>query len=293
MFAELVESLQSPPVLTLLSIFLALTVLSIVFLLLFRESRFCGYAKYITYLFFVMLISETVSFYLACWLWIVLSFLALREYFSLVDIRLQDRFAILIAYTSVPFMMHLIYYNLYNIFIISIPVYYFLLIPLLVALGGKISEGAISSIGIICLGMFLFVFCLGHLVYMSNFSIWMTGTIVIGVSVCDVISFIAFRSRMAEWIKIVIIYVVSIPFTVAVSIGFSGWSGIPMPHSAILGALLPAIVIGARYVIRYVSKDLGVIEEDLRPGRGAIITYLGSLVFAGPIFLHYIRYFVR
>ena len=75
--------------------FLALAALSIVFLLFSRESRFCGYVKYVTYLFFVMLVSEAVSFYLACWLWIILSFLALREYFSLVDIRLQDRFAVL------------------------------------------------------------------------------------------------------------------------------------------------------------------------------------------------------
>jgi len=80
-------------------------------------------------LFLVLAVSEWISFPAALWILAITSFCSLREYFSLVDIRLEDRWGILASYFSIPFMFYLIQLEWYGFFIIAIPVYAFLLIP--------------------------------------------------------------------------------------------------------------------------------------------------------------------
>ena len=83
----------------------------------------------------VITVAEWVSFGPALWLLAIISFCALREYLSLVDIRLEDRWGILASYCSIPFMFYLIHIEWYGFFIIAIPVYAFLLVPFFTALG--------------------------------------------------------------------------------------------------------------------------------------------------------------
>ena len=87
-------------------------------------------------------VAEWASFGLALWLLAIISFCALREYLSLVDIRIEDRWGILVSYLSIPFMFYLIQVGWYGFFIIAIPVYAFLLMPFFVALGGR-SKGIV------------------------------------------------------------------------------------------------------------------------------------------------------
>ena len=77
-------------------IFLAIS-LFLLFTKIFK-IRF-PYKSYINYLWTFSLIfaaSEVISFGIAIWILAALCFMALREYFTLVDIRLQDRWLSLI-----------------------------------------------------------------------------------------------------------------------------------------------------------------------------------------------------
>jgi len=286
------DLLHNTPSITLAAIFLILSLVSIITLATRRKSAYGSYLNYIWIFFLILLIADTVSFYIACWGWGILSFMTLREYFSLVDLRLQDRLGVLAAYLSIPFMMHFVHTDWYNMFIITIPVYSFLIIPFLISITGKETEGAIYSIGTIDFGLFLFVYCIGHLAYLSFLSIWMTVMFVLNVAICDITSlFINNRIRLM-WKKIIVKYFIPVPVTVTLTLLLSAWTGIQLIHSITLGLMIPALVIIGNHTISYFEADLGIKKDNLKPGRGLIIDNIKSLLFAIPIVLHYIRYFI-
>jgi len=253
-----------------------------------------SYDSYIHYLWIFTLIfavSETFSFEIAIWILAFLCFMALREYFTLVDIRLQDRWGILGAYLSIPFMIIFIQFDYYGIFIISIPVYAFLGIPFLVTLGGKEIKGTLLSIGIIDLGLFLLVYCVGHIGYLLLFSTWWAIMLVLNVAICDLIAILLKKSKDHRWRNVLIHYFVSAPIIVIFTLAISYWTKIPWLHCIFLGLLIPALVAIGRHTIRYIEKDIGISSDQLRPGRGQVIDNLRSLLYAAPVVFHYLRFF--
>jgi len=286
------DLLQNTPLITLVGIFILLSLIGVISILSRRKSAYVSYLNYIWIFFLILVMAETVSFYISCWGWGVLSFFTLREYFSLVDLRLQDRLGVLAAYLSIPFMMHFVHTDWYNMFIITIPVYSFLVIPFLISLTGKESEGAIYSIGTIDFGLFLFVYCIGHLAYLSFHSTWMTGMLVLTIAVCDIASIFINSKVNIMWKRIIVKYVIPIPVTVTIAVLLGEWTGIPIIHSVTLGLMIPALVIIGNHTITYFESDLGIVKMNLQPGRGLIIDNIKSMVFTAPIVLHYIRYFI-
>ena len=104
---------------------------------------------------------------------------SLREYYSLLPMResldartlaFHDRLSILIVYLSIPLIIYVAYIKWYAFFIILIPVYVFLLIPIIFVLQNR-TEGSLKSMGIIFLGMMFFVHNLGHCLFMINFGV--------------------------------------------------------------------------------------------------------------------------
>ncbi|UCC39091.1 MAG: hypothetical protein JSV96_14990 [Candidatus Aminicenantes bacterium] len=252
------------------------------------------YDSYINYMWTFSLIfaaSEAVSFELAIWILAFLCFMALREYFTLVDIRLQDRWGIMGAYLSIPFMIIFIQLDYYGIFIISIPVYAFLGIPFLVTLGGKEIKGTLLSIGIIDLGLFLLVYCIGHIGYLALFSTWWAIMLVLNVAICDLISIVVRKKKDHRWGNVLIQYFFSAPITVTLILVLSYWTNIPWLHCIFLGLLIPVLVAIGRHTIRYIEKDIGISSNQLRPGRGQVMDNLRSLLYAAPVVFHYLRYF--
>ncbi|MFC1731027.1 phosphatidate cytidylyltransferase [candidate division KSB1 bacterium] len=283
---------ENPSSLAIAVIFVILTVLGIITIVARKQSRAGSYVFYIWLFFLIFLISDTMPFRLATWLWGFLSFFILREFFSMIDFRVQDRFGIVAAYISIPFMMHFIHTDWYNMFIITIPVYSFLVIPFLVALGGKETEGAITSIGIIVFGLFLFVYCIGHIAYLSYYNLWMAVMLILNIAICDISVFVA-GSRMKPSVKgRFITYFCQIPFTVSLTFILAPWCGISHVHSISLGLLIPALIMIGNYTIQYIEADLGIFREDLRPGKGLIIENIKSILYAAPVVFHYFRYFM-
>jgi phosphatidate cytidylyltransferase len=237
-------------------------------------------------------VAEMVSFRIAVWILAPLCFVGLREYFSLLDIRLQDRWGIWGAYLSIPFMIHFIQIDWYGMFIVSIPVYASLAIPFLVALGGEETEGTVFSIGAIDFGLFLLVYCTGHIAYLALFSTGMAIFVLANVAVCDLVAYLLGKRERSPRKGNMIHYITSMPATVLIAIAFTGWTEIPWGHAIILGMLIPILVAVGRYTIVYIESDLGIVRDHLVPGRGRIINSSASSLYAAPIVFHYIRYYL-
>ena len=174
------ELMVPPLLLVVLGIALATAALS--------RGRFPlpGYLGYVWIFLLICVITDFFSFTPAVWLMALVSFRALREYFSLVDLRLEDRWGILGAYLSIPFMIYLIQIDWYGFFIISIPVYACIIVPFLVTLGDSQGHGSLLSIGAINFGLFFFVYCLGHIAYLAYFSTWLVLLLLLAVVGCNV-----------------------------------------------------------------------------------------------------------
>ena len=271
-------------------IFLALSLFLLITKVFKIRFPFKSYVQYLWTFFLMFAASETLSFEIAIWVLAALCFMALREYFTLVDIRLQDRWGILGAYLSIPFLVIFIQFDYYGMFIISIPVYAFLGIPFLVTLGGKEIKGTLLSIGIIDLGLFLLVYCIGHIGYLMLFSTWWAIMLILNVAICDLIA-ILMRKRSHRWSNVFAQYFVSAPITIILTLALSYWTEIPRFHSIFLGILIPALVAIGRHTIRYIEKDIGISRNQLLPGKGQVIDNLRSFLYAAPVIFHYLRYF--
>ena len=75
-----------------------------------------------------------------------LSYLALKEYFSLIPTRLADRQVLLWGYLAILLQYLWIYIGWYGMFLIFIPIYMFLFLPMRMVLIGE-TQGFLNAIG--------------------------------------------------------------------------------------------------------------------------------------------------
>lgn len=272
-------------------IFAVLSLGCLIRMILGRHHPLDSYLYRIWLLLLFIVIAYFVSFSIGIWILALICFTTLREYFSLIDIRLQDRLGILGGYLSIPFMIYYIQTGWYNMFVLTIPVYTFLAIPLLVTLGGKEKKGTVFSVGSIVLGLLMIVYCLGHIGYLARLSIWMVVLLLFCVAACDIIAYLIYHRIHRNFMNILARYLLPIPLTVTIAILISTLADISKMHAAILGLLIPLLVIMGHHTIDYVKVDLGVTDDTLLPGRGQILDNTKSLFYVAPIVFHYFHHF--
>lgn len=279
--------------LVLLGLFLGLSALALARHRLPLPTPVSIYLPYLWAFFLAFTLGALVSPRSGIWVLAVLSFLALREYFTLVDLRIQDRWGVLAAYLAIPFLFYYVHSDWYGMFVISVPVYAFLVIPFAVALGSRKAQGAVFSVGVIQLGLFLLVYCVGHVAYLSVYSVWMAVFLVAAVSLCDLAALLL-RARDRPPLRSLLLQVLApAPAVAALGLAVGPWSGIPWVHSLALGLLIPALVAIGCYTIDHLEEDLGIERSRLRPGRGEILNSLKSFLYAAPVVFHYLRYFLE
>jgi len=178
-------------------------------------------------------------------------------------------------------------------FIISVPVYAFLVVPFLVALGGKEAKGTVLSIGIIDFGLFLFVYCVGHLGYLALYSTRRAIMVILGVLVSDLVATLVRPGKEPGLGSTALRCAIAAPLAAALFWGLSSWTGIPELHSIVLGSITPVLASIGRYTIAYIEADLGIDRETAVPGKGRIVDSLRSFLYVSPVAFHYLRYFVE
>ena len=98
-----------------------------------------------------------------------LSLLALREFYTIVPLRAVDRKLALWTYIAVAVQYWFVYIAWYELFIIFIPVYMFLFLPLRSVLMGE-TKGIIKSNAVVQWGLMLCVFAFSHIAFLTNLS---------------------------------------------------------------------------------------------------------------------------
>lgn len=107
---------------------------------------------------FAIAVNQTVAIVFLAFI----SYLALKEYLSLIPTRRIDRGLLLFAYLAIPIQYYWAAIDWYGMFLVFVPVWPFLFFPALMALRGD-TKGFLRAVGTLSWGLMLTVFALSHM----------------------------------------------------------------------------------------------------------------------------------
>lgn len=234
----------------------------------------------------------------------LLSFLALKEYLSLIPTRRADRRVIFWAYLAIPLQFTVIGLGWYGVFIIFVPVYVFLLLPFRMVLAGE-TANFVRAVGTLQWGLMAMVFAIGHLAYL----LVLPDEVNPGVGSVGLVLYLVFLTQFNDvmqfvWGKLLgkrkVVPQVSPGKTVAGLVGGVATTVVlawalgpwltPMNwwQSLIAGAIIGVSGFAGDVTISALKRDLGVKDTgSLLPGHGGMLDRVDSLIFTAPLFFHY------
>ena len=253
-------------------------------------------------LFTVLLLSKGVAISFFSFI----SFLMLKEFLSIVPTRFEDRRVIFWAYVAIPIQYFWIYLEWYGMFIIFVPIFMLLILPMQMVFIGE-TKGFIRSAGTLTWTTMLSVFSIGHVAYLlvlpeKNLAAGNVGLVL----------FILFMTQFNDVCQYIwgksfgkhkIIPKVSPNKTWE---GFLGGIATITCCSALVAPLLTPLTalqgLGAGALIGFssfvgdvvvssVKRDLQIKDSgNLIPGHGGVLDRLDSLTYTAPLFFHYLYY---
>ncbi len=236
-----------------------------------------------------------------------MSFWALKEYVSLLKTRTADHGALLLAFAAIPIQYWWVATDWYGMFIIFIPVYMFLILPVRLVLA-KETTGFVASASQIQWGLMAFVFGLSHMRYLASFP----GTAANGSDGRTYLLFLVFVVEMSDVLQFVWGKTLGRHKVIPSVSPNKTWEGLiggvasacalsllirfltPFTMLECLGVSLLVCIAGffGGAVMSAVKRDFGVKDfGGLIPGHGGMLDRLDSLCYAAPVFFHYVRYF--
>ena len=250
-----------------------------------------------------MVLDRAISLIFFCFV----SFLAFKEYLTLIPTRRADHRAMFWAYLAIPVQFLWIGTEWYGMFIIWIPVYMFLYLPLRLVLAGE-TEGFLRSVGALHWGLMITVFTVSHLAYLLVLP--SEGNPRGGGPA--LVLFLVFLTQFNDvaqylWGKALgrrkVAPTVSPNKTLAGVLGGLGttmvlaWMLAPwLTPFGLRETLIAGVMIGlggfiGDVVISALKRDLHVKDSgSMLPGHGGILDRLDSLTYTAPLFFHFVRY---
>ena len=250
-----------------------------------------------------MLLSRNVSL---CF-FAFISFLALKEYLSIIPTRRADRRVLLWAYLAIPLQYFWAGLEWYGMFIVFIPVYVFLFLPLCMVIVGE-TRDFLRSAGTLHWGLMTMVFSISHVAYLLVLPAAGEARAG-GAGLLLYLVFLTQANDVAQflWGKSLgrrkIVPSVSPNKTWE---GFLGGVGTTTVLAVLLSSLLTPLSIPlalaagiiismAGFVgdvtISAIKRDIGVKDSgNLLPGHGGIMDRIDSLTYTAPLFFHFIYY---
>ncbi|HHT9111028.1 MAG TPA: phosphatidate cytidylyltransferase [Candidatus Brocadiaceae bacterium] len=235
------------------------------------------------------------------------SFLALKEYFSIIETRRADRRVLFWAYLSILIQYFWIWEAWYGMFIIFIPVFMFLFLPFRMVVIGETS-GYLKAAGTIHWGLMKTVFCMGHIAYLLVLPADknpMGG----GAALVLYLTFLTQFNDVSQYVwgkcfgKHKVVPLVSPGKTWEGLIGgvittmflafFLAPYLTPLTRyeSTVVGIMIGLGGFIGDITVSAMKRDLGLKDSGtLLPGHGGILDRINSLMYTAPLFFHYVYY---
>lgn len=236
----------------------------------------------------------------------VCSFAALREFVTLMDTRRSDHWALAVAFFIVlPVQYFLVWIEWYGLYSIFIPVYAFLLLPIVAVLFGD-TKRYLIRIAEVQWALMVCVFCISHVPALLSLQIpgfegrnvLLIAFLVVVVQGSDVMQYVwgklAGRTRIAPRLspsKTVEGFAGGAVSAMLIGMAlfwitpFTIWQAAAMSLVIVLMGFFGGLVMSAIKRDRQI-KDWG----HLIAGHGGFIDRLDSVIFSAPVFFHLTRF---
>ena len=255
----------------------------------------------------IIFAAAALGFYGVIGLFFVISFMALREFLSLLYIRRGDHLALAACfYVILPIQYILVAIDWFSMFTIFIPVYGFLFLPILSALLGDTAHFLDRSTKVQW-ALMISVFCISHIPAILTLDIegfedkklLLMIFLILVVQSSDVLQYvwgklfgkhkIAPKLSPSKTVEGFVGGVVS----ASVLGGLLYWLTPFNPVQAVLMSLLICLMgfLGG-LVMSAMKRSMGVKDwGNMISGHGGMLDRMDSLCFAAPIFFHVVRYY--
>jgi len=223
----------------------------------------------------------------------ILMFAALRTFYIIAPVRPKDRFAILAAYLSIPFVLYPPYVNAQMTFLIYVPLGIFLILPVLMT-SGTDHSGLLDSAGRLISGAVFFLFFTAHLGLLAHDPagrLELLGLLVLSVELPRRLA--AGLGGGPGWLTGAIGLGIGAVLAMAVG-GLLAPPARLAPGQGVAAAIAvtAAVAAGAR-VVSALAAELGMNQPTALIGRGAFLDQSAPGLFAAPVYYHLLEYLTR
>jgi phosphatidate cytidylyltransferase len=234
------------------------------------------------------------------------SFAALREFLTLLRTDRADHWVLVASFFMVlPFQYWLVAIDWYGLYAIYIPVYVFLLMPILAALRGQTSAFLVR-VAEIQWALMIAVYCVSHvpaLLFLEipgfeGRNVLLIAWLVVVVQGSDVLQYVFGklfgRHKVAPNLSPSKTWEGMIGGTLAAAaLGAGLWWITPFSplHAFLLAVVVTVMGFFGGLVMSAIKRDRGVKDWGQSiAGHGGFIDRLDSVMFAAPIFFHLVRF---
>jgi len=240
-------------------------------------------------------------------LFLGISFYALREFLTLLPTRRGDYWALLVAfYVALPLQYFLIAIDWYGLFSIFIPVYVFLLLPILASIGGD-THHFLERTAKVQWGLMIAVYCISTVPALLTLEIagyegrnlLLIAWLILVVQLSDVFQYVCGKllgkhkvapslspSKTLEGL-------VGGVFLATLVGGALHWiTPFSFSEALIIALIVNALGFAGGLVMSAIKRDRGVKDWGaMIQGHGGMLDRIDSVCFAAPVYFHIIRYF--
>ncbi|HLE67208.1 MAG TPA: phosphatidate cytidylyltransferase [Burkholderiales bacterium] len=234
------------------------------------------------------------------------SFVALREYTSIAPTRRSDHWALLLCFfVAIPFQYLLVWIEWYGFYSIFIPVYCFLVLPMVAVLRGEVRD-FMRRAATLQWGLMICVYCISHVPALLTLDIpgyegrnaFLLVFLILIVQSSDVLQYVwgklFGKTKIAPEVspsKTVAGFVGGVACTTV--LGASLWWITPFSptQAALISFALALMGFLGGLVMSAIKRDRGVKDwGSMIEGHGGMLDRLDSVCFSAPIFFHIVRY---
>lgn len=239
-------------------------------------------------------------------LFALLSFAALREFLSLTAKSTADHWSLATAFFLIlPIQYWLVWTDWYGFYSVFVPVYVFLLLPVVSALSGN-TKAFLVRVAETQWALMICIYCISHvpaLLYLQipgfeGRNVLLIAWMIFVVQLSDVLQYVwgklLGRTKVAPSLSPSKTWEGFIGGIVSATlIGTSLWWMTPFTMTEAAGLCVVITLMGffGGLVMSAIKRDKGVKDwGHLIAGHGGFIDRLDSVIFAAPIFFHLTRY---